>query len=537
MKCPRKYTPLVTLIALLSCSFSTHSVASAEATQSKPNIILIMADDLGWSDLGSYGGEIHTPVLDRLAEEGIRFSQFYNGSKCQESRATLLGGRYWQEDRAITLPRGKTMGHAMGEAGYATFAVGKWHLASNPVRRGFDRYWGHLGGSTDFFKGHSTYHLDDEPFDTATIEDFYATDAKVDFAIRFIDELRQKDRNKPFFLYLAFSAPHSPIQALPEDIMRYRGRYRIGWDEIRQQRYERMVEIGIFDERWPLSPRPDTIPAWESLTPVEQDFEDLRMATYAAMVDRMDQAIGRVLRKIAELDESENTLVIFLSDNGASPFDRHRRGTFYNGGLLPDPNARWQYGLGWANVSNTPFQHYKRNMFHGGQITPLIAHWPKGIKSHGKIVDDVGHIIDLMPTFIEVAGGQWPLQENGRTIEQPLRGESLLPVFKGQALNRKEPLFFHLYDHRAIIDGEWKLVSDWGRDWALFNLDADRTELVDLAESEPRHYLRLKNRWHVWWSEIDPEFMLYRTTDTTRWIEPTYRHLDDQTEDTQGQIR
>jgi arylsulfatase A-like enzyme len=530
-----KIKQFLPMTAILACIFTT-GATSAASTETKPNVVIIMADDLGWSDLGSYGGEIQTPVLDRLANEGIRFSQFYNASKCQETRTAFMGGRYWQETGGRTLRTGKTMGHAMRAAGYATFAVGKWHLASNPVNRGFDRYFGHLGGSTDFFRGHSSYHLDGEPFDVSSIENFYATDAQADFAIRFIEELRVDSPEMPFFLYLAFSAPHSPIQALPEDILRYRGLYRAGWDVIRQQRYERMVDLGIFDARWPLSPRPDSIPPWDALTQEEQDFEDMRMATYAAMVDRMDQAIGRVLGKITALEESDNTLVIFLSDNGASPFDRFRRGRFYDGGPLPNPNAQWQYGLGWSNVSNTPFLHYKRNMFHGGQLTPFIAHWPNGIKSRGEIVDTPGHVIDLMPTVIEVAGSHWPSQFEGRDIE-PLVGKSLLPLFQGGSFERSEPLFFHLYDHRAVIDGKWKLVSDWGRPWALFDLEKDRTELIDLSETEPRHFLRLKNQWHVWWNKMDPEFDLFRTTETTRWIEPVYRHLHDTTEESQGQIR
>jgi arylsulfatase A-like enzyme len=509
----------------------------AEAAGGKPNVVLILADDMGWSDLGSYGGEIETPTLDRLAAEGIRFTQFYNGSKCQETRASLLSGQYWQDSGGRAFRSGVTMGHAMRQAGYATFAVGKWHLASNPVDRGFDRYFGHLGGGTDFFKGHSSFRLDSQPFDVSTIEDFYATDAKADFAIRFIDELRNEDRDKPFFLYLAFTAPHSPIQARPEDIERYRGRYRIGWDEIRRQRYERMVELGVFDDQWPLSPRPGTIPAWDELSEIEQDFEDMRMATYAAMVDRMDQAIGRVLARIAELEEDGDTLVMFLSDNGASPFDRHRRGTFYQEGeRLPDADAGWQYGLGWANVSNTPFQHYKRNMFLGGQLTPLIAHWPAGMGAAGEIIDEPAHIIDLMPTFVDIAGSRWPTEFGGEEVK-PLPGKSFRPLLKGGRFEREKPLFFHLYDHRAVIDGDWKLVSDWGRPWALFNLAEDRTELNNLAEEEPRQFLRLKNLWHVWWSQRDPEFTLFRTTDTTRWIEPVYRHLDDDTEDTQGLIR
>jgi arylsulfatase A-like enzyme len=534
MKIAMFFRPSV-LISAAAVLSGTWTLPFAADTVRKPNILLIMADDLGWSDLGSYGGEIQTPVLDSLADKGLRFTQFYNGSKCQETRATLLGGRYWQDSGGITLRSGMTMGHAMREAGYATIAVGKWHLAGNPVDRGFDRYFGHLSGSTDFFKPHPSYHLDDRAWENPP-EDFYATDANADFSIRFIRELRQEDPEKPFFLYLAFNAPHSPIQAWPEDILRYRGLYRDGWDEIRRRRYERMVELGVFNEEWALSPRPETIPAWEELSETEQDFEDLRMSIYAAMVDRMDHAIGRVLAEIKSLGEEEDTLVVFLSDNGGSPFDRHRRGTLYHREALPDPNANWQYGLGWSNVSNTPFQHYKRNMFNGGKITPLIAYWPAGLKRRGEMTDQVAHIIDLMPTFLDVAGGEWPPEFDGQA-QSGLPGKSLRVLFESDHLERLDPLFFHLYDHRAVIQGEWKLVSDWGRPWALFNLRDDRTELKDLANEEPREFLRLKNLWHVWWSARDPDFTLFRTTDTTRWVEPSYRRLSDDTETTQGQIR
>jgi len=500
----------------------------------QPNIILIMADDLGWSDLGCYGGEIDTPHLDKLAAEGLRFTQFYTSSKCEPTRASVLSGQYWQHTGA-GLKEGITMGQALQGAGYATFAIGKWHLLGNPVDRGFNRYFGHLGGASDYFKGHSSHHLDDQPYQPDS-DSFYTTDANADFAIKFLEESRRNHPDQPFFLYLAFNAPHSPLQAWPEDIAKYRGRYRAGWDELRQQRYRRMIESGVFQGKWPLPPRPDTIPAWDSLTETEKDFEDMRMATYAAMVDRMDQAIGRLLASVRARGEEENTMVLFMSDNGASPFDRLRRGRFYQeGNAMPDPNAMWQYGLGWAHVSSAPFQHYKRNMFNGGMVAPLIVYWPAGLSRKGSVTDHPAHIIDLMPTFLEAAGGSLPRSFEGKPL-RALPGKNLLPLFQGGEPEPHEALYFQNFDHRAVISGGWKLVSDWGRSWALFNLDEDRTEMNDLSVQMPEQYQRLEGMWDDWWKAFRGGGP-FLTPGRSDWGEPSYRHLGDRTEDTQGRIR
>jgi arylsulfatase len=298
----------------------TGALAVHAGAATPPNILIILADDMGYSDLGCYGGEIQTPNLDRMAEKGLRFTQFYNSAKCEPTRASLMSGQYWQEC-GLGVKHGLTMGQAMRAAGYATFAVGKWHLDGNPIERGFDHYFGHLSGGSDYFKGNSSHRLDDKPFKPVDDGKFYTTDANADYAIQFITDSRKQNSDKPFFMYLAFNAPHGPLQAKPEDIAKYRGKYLIGWDKLREQRYQKQIQLGITKKEWALSPRPDTIPAWASLTEKEQAFEEVRMAVYAAQVDRMDQAIGRVLAKIKELGQEENTLVIFLSDNGASPFD------------------------------------------------------------------------------------------------------------------------------------------------------------------------------------------------------------------------
>ena len=496
----------------------SNPVATAPSA-SRPNVILILADDLGWSDLGCYGGEIQTPNLDRLAANGLRFTQFYNSAKCEPTRASLMSGQYWQ-DAGLGVKRGITMGQAMRAAGYATFAAGKWHLDGNPVERGFDRYFGHLSGASDYFKGDPSHRLDDQPFKPKD-ESFYTTDANADYAIKFTSDSRKQHPEKPFFLYLAFNAPHGPLQAWPEDIAKYRGQYRGGWDKLRQQRYQRMIELGVFKKEWALSPRPETIPAWDTLTDEEKGFEDLRMAIYAAMVDRMDQAIGRVMAALKELGQEENTLVMFMSDNGGSPYDRGRRGT------LPDRTASWEYGLGWANVSCTPFRHYKRNMFNGGACTPFIALWPAGIKPRGAITDQHGHIIDVMATLADVAGWSWPGQFDGKPLAA-LPGRSLRPIFAGEAAPPRPPLYFHLMDHRAVIAGEWKLVSDWGRPWELFNLAADRTELRDVSKGEPERFKELEQLWSAWWTRQNPN--LLRASGG----EPRYRPLNDQSERTQG---
>jgi arylsulfatase len=488
-------------------------VARAEQV-TKPNIILILADDMGYSDLGCYGGEIATPNLDQLAAGGMRFSQFYNSAKCEPTRASLMSGQYWQTC-GLGITKGITMGQAMKLAGYDTFALGKWHMNRNPVERGFDRYFGHLSGASDYFRGNDTYRLDGEKIDVKTIDNFYATDANADYAIEFIDEAHQADPDKPFFMYLAFNAPHSPLHAWPEDIAKYRGKYRQGWDQIRKERYRRLQEQGIVQAGWTLPPRPETIPAWDTLTEEEKDFEDMRMAVYAAMVDRMDQAIGRLLAKVEQHGETDNTLVIFLSDNGASPYDHGRRSVEQ----LEKGIGNINVGLGWANASATPFQHYKRNMYNGGSCTPCIVHWPGGIKNSGTITDQCSHIIDLMATIVDAGGVQWPAKVDDQAID-PLPGKSLLPILAGEQRTEHDALYFQLFDHRAMISGDWKLASDWNRPWALYNLKEDRTEMRDRSASNPEKMNSMLKRWQAWETKNVRHF-------ADAGGEPIYRHLHD----------
>jgi arylsulfatase len=496
------------------------ALVMAADNPAKPNIIVILADDMGYSDLGCYGGDIQTPNLDRMAAKGLRFTSFYNSAKCEPTRASLMSGQYWQ-DCGLGVKNGLTMGQAMRATGYATFAVGKWHLDGNPVERGFDHYFGHLSGGSDYFKGNPSHRLDDKPFKPADDGKFYTTDANADYAIQFITDARKQNPDKPFFMYLAFNAPHGPLQAWPTDIAKYRGNYLAGWDTLREQRYQKQIQLGITKKEWALSPRPDTIPAWTSLTEKEKEFEDVRMAVYAAQVDRMDQAIGRVLAKIKELGQEENTLVVFLSDNGASPFD-HGKVTDRRIEPLLDGSSHLGYGLGWANLSETPFRHYKRNMFNGGSCTPCIAFWPAGIKQPGTITDQRAHIIDLMATLIDVGGGKWPGEFDDEKIA-PLPGKSLRPLFVGEQRPPHDTLYFQLFDHRAVISGDLKLVSDWGRPWELFNLATDRTELHDLTKTQPEQVARLEKLWNDWAAKT-------ATRVHTAGNEPVYRRLADATE-------
>jgi len=491
------------------------SIESAGAAAARPNIVLILADDLGYSDVGCFGGEIQTPHLDRLAARGIRFTQFYNSAKCEPTRASLISGQYWQ-DAGLGIKKGLTMGEAMRESGYATFAVGKWHLDGNPVQRGFDRYFGHLSGASDYFKGNPSHHLDEVPLRPANDGRFYTTDANADYAITFITESHRAHPQKPFFLYLAFNAPHSPLQAWPEDIRKYRGKYLDGWDRLRVQRYERQLALGVMKPEWALSPRPATIPPWDTLTAEEKDFEDLRMAIYAAMVDRMDQAIGRVMAKLDELGQTENTVVIFLSDNGASPFDHGAKRSVDH---LNAGTGNLNYGLGWASLSSTPFRHYKRNMFNGGSCTPFIVHWPAGLKHPGTFNDQPAHIIDLMATFVDLSGKAWPARFAGKDVA-PLPGRTLRPFFSGDSRPPHPELYFQLFDHRAVIAGNLKLVSDWNRPWQLFDLAADRTELHDLAPAQPESAARLEKLWTDWAAKA-------KTPVRSAGGEPVYRHLHD----------
>jgi len=471
------------------------TLAQAEDTE-RPNIVLIMADDLGFADLGCYGSEIETPQLDRLAAGGLRFSQFYNTAKCHSSRVSLLTGLYSFQAGEESLNRGVTLAEVLSEAGYFTAMSGKWHLKKEPTDRGFHRYFGHLSGMTDFFIGDNTFRLNGKPFSDFG-EDFYTTDAMTDYGIRFIDEAREKE--KPFFLYLAYNAPHYPLQAPKEDVKKYRGNYKQGWDKLREQRYARQLKLGVIDSSTKLSPRPDYIPAWEELSDDDRDWEDFRMATYAAMVDRLDRNIGRLVEHLKEHDQWDNTVLMFCSDNGACPFERTK-----DSSKMPwEPRSFWTYDAGWAHAGNTPFRWYKQNQHEGGISSPMIAHWPKGLKTKpGSITHQPGHLIDFMATVIELGRGEYPSTHDGKAIE-PLMGKSLVPIFRGETRPGHDLLYFHFANNRAIRQGEYKLVSARGGKWELYDLSQDRSELKDLAGLHPEMVERLSGLWHQVAEDVD----------------------------------
>ncbi|MDA9857652.1 arylsulfatase [Rubripirellula sp.] len=480
-----------TIIACLAiCSLV--SLASEKAFAERPNIVLIMADDLGFADLGCYGSEIETPNLDALASSGMRFSQFYNTAKCHSSRVSLLTGLYCDQAGGAKLNHGATIAEVLGEAGYSTSMAGKWHLDKQPTDFGFQRYWGHLSGATNFFTGDDTFRLDGEVWEVPAQlngRPFYTTHAITDFAIDFLEEATEGE--KPFLLYAAFNAPHYPLQAPEKDVRKYDGVYDGGWDKLRVSRHQRQLESGLLPAKYKLSPRPDHVPAWKSLSKKEREWEADRMEVFAAMVDVLDQNVGRLVSFLKQKGVYDNTLILFCSDNGACPFER-TRGRY----LEPwDPNSYWTYDASWAHAGNTPFRLYKQNQHEGGISSPLIAHWPRGIKAEpGSITNQPGHLIDFMATFVDVADADYPTQIGNRVID-PLQGKSLLPILQGTERQAHENLYFHFGTDRALRQGPWKLVAAKLGRWELYNLDEDRTELNDLAAKYPERVDAMAKKW------------------------------------------
>ena len=486
-------------LLLVFCLTQT-AIASALADD-RPNIVLIMVDDMGFSDLGCYGGEVNTPNLDQLATSGLRFTQFYNCAKCETTRATLLSGQYHPSvgvgklDNCITIAEGMKLG------GYTTLMSGKWHMSSTPIERGFDRYFGHLSGACNFFKGDNTFRLDNERFDVPD-EGFYTTDANTDYALEF---LKDADSDKPFFLYLAYNAPHYPLQAPREEVEKYRGKYMMGWDELRKTRHARMKELGIVDPKWPLSPRPDDVPAWDEMTDEQKDEQDLLMATYAGMIDRVDQNIGRLVSHLKETARYENTLFMFLSDNGACPFQRTEAKTLKSKLMPWDPESYWTYDKRWAHACNTPLREYKQNQHEGGISTAFIAHWAKGIKEPGTITSQPAHLVDLMATGLDLADVEYPESYNGKSIGKA-QGLSLTPIFAGQQRQPHDELWFTFYGkNNALRAGDWKLVNIDNGPWELYNVTEDRTELNDLSKTQPEQLRDLQTRWDSLSKEVGIE--------------------------------
>ncbi|MXV15504.1 sulfatase-like hydrolase/transferase [Pedobacter sp. HMF7056] len=489
----------------------------------RPNVIIILADDMGYSDIGCFGGDARTPNLDALAAGGLKMTQFYNASRCCPSRASLLTGLYPHQAGVGDMVNTRvqpayqgylnqnsvTIAEAMKRSGYNTYMAGKWHVGQAPehwpVKRGFDRYFGLIDGANSYF-GNIPYRpnqtltiaLDDKPYDPGP--GYYSTDAYTDYAIKFIDE--GQPSGKPFFLYLAYQAPHWPLQALPEDIQKYKGKFMAGWDELRMQRFKRMKASGILPANAVLSPRDSSLRDWNTLNTDEKVRWDDQMAVYAAMIDRMDQNIGRLRKKLRELKQDKNTVIMFLSDNGASHEKINPTGftpqMFANSQkMASEPGSFTAYGIPGANVSNTPFRMFKHWEYEGGTSTPFIAYGP-GIVKPGIKSDRPAHLIDLMPTCLGLAAAPYPKQYRGNTIT-PAEGVSLLPVFRGNLWKGHPALFFEHEGSRAVRQGDWKLVSEFpANKWQLYNIRSDRAEIHDLGAKNPAKVKELVGLYENW---------------------------------------
>lgn len=477
--------PLLRLSAILLCFLAVAS--ESIAADKRPNILLMMVDDLGFADFGTYGSEIETPHIDRLANDGLRLTQFYNTAKCHSSRLALLSGQYSRYAGESDFRNAVTIAQVLKEAGYSTSMAGKWHLDKQPTDYGFEQYWGHLSGATDFFAGDDTFRMNGEVWnDFDKHEDFYVTDANVDFSIEFLDNALKED--KPFFHYIAFNAPHYPLHAPKEDIEKYLGRYDEGWEVLREERLAKQKKLGLFHKTLTLPPMPEHVPAWESLTDKQRQFESFRMAIYAAMVDRVDQNIGRMIAYLKEKGEFENTLIMLCSDNGACPFERSEH-------IDIEPwkaGSYYLYDASWATVGNTPFKHYKQTQHEGGISSPFIAHWPGKIKDVGGLDDELSHLIDVMATCIEVAGAKYPRRDG----LNPIQGKSLVPTFTGREREGHDDLFFSFGNCRALRQGDWKLVSFYQHRWELYHIANDRLEQNDLSDKYPMRVEAMKARWY-----------------------------------------
>lgn len=549
---------LAVVLAFLPISASPSALASAPNT--RPNIIMIMADDMGWSDLGCFGSEIQTPNLDALAAGGVRFTQFYNTARCCPTRATLLTGLYahqagighMMEDRGLDAYRGDlndrcvTIAEVLKTAGYRTYMAGKWHVTKKvrprgeqdrsnwPLQRGFDRFYGTIHGAGSFFDPNSLVRDNTliSPYADSEYQpkEFYYTDAINDHAARFVKEHARQHADQPFVMYVAHTAPHWPMHAKPADIEKYKGHYDKGYDAIRAARHERMKSLGLIDPAWKLAAQDGG--AWDDVK--DRAFELRCMEVFAAMIDCLDQGVGRLVQELKQTNQWDNTLILFFQDNGgcaegmgrggkvpgkrsAAPtlpplaadylqpdmIPRQTRDGFpmrQGYGVLPGAADTYHgYGRSWANVSNTPFREYKHWVHEGGISTPLIAHWPNGIPTsrHNSLESQPAHLIDLMATCVALSDAQYPVQFRGNDIH-PLEGVNLTPAFSGESLNRQQPIFWEHEGNRAIRDGNWKLVSKHPQGWELFDMQQDRTEQHDVATAHPEQVQRLSHLWQAW---------------------------------------
>lgn len=513
---PKKF--LVLVICLLNLSILK--------AQQRPNIILIMADDMGYSDIGCFGSEIPTPNIDKLASKGIRLSQFYNTARCCPTRAMLMTGLFPHQTGIghMTEEPGNeaaanwgtpgyqgslnkncvTVAEVLKPAGYHTYMTGKWHLGQKgeekwPLQRGFEKYYGILSGAASYMKPQGLRGLTYNNTKLSPPEgNYYTTDAFTDSAISFLNA--QSDE-KPFFLYLAYNAPHWPLQAKPEDIKKFENFYLKGWDEVREARYQKQLKLGIINKTTKLTARDSTVREWKALTEEEKKDVAYRMAVYAAQVNSIDQNIGKLLSTLEKQGKSKNTLIIFLSDNGACAEPYKELG----GGTMADINDKDKsgaisYGVGWANASNTPYRKWKRELEEGGISAPFIMSWPDGISSdlQNKVLTTPCYLIDIMPTFLEIAGAKYPSTYNGNNI-YPLEGRSMAALLKGRNISAHEYMYWEHEGNQAIRQGEWKAVKDREKkDWELFNLNKDRSEEDNIAAKNTGKLKSLVDKWQEW---------------------------------------
>ncbi len=504
-------------IAIVFCLMGLVGSARASAAESeRPNVIVILVDDMGFSDIGCYGSEIPTPSLDGLAAEGLRFTQFYNTGRCCPTRAALITGLYSHQAgighmtgdygvqgyRGVLNRRCITLGDAARRAGYLSTMTGKWHVGHRaewnmPRARGFDRFYGIPEGGGFYFqvKEGRTIRLNDETVGSVEKplpEGWYSTDAWIEYGLKFIDEALTAE--KPFFLYVAHNAPHFPLQARAEDIARFQGKYRKGWDVLSEERYVRQIEMGLIDKNWQKAARPEDVKAWDSLTDEEKDRFDHMMAAYAACVYAMDRSIGVLVDGLKERGQFDNTLILFMSDNGGCAESGP------NGRSEGDPTtaaSNWFCGKSWAWMEDTPFRKFKHFNHEGGIATPLIAHWPQGIAARGEWRRQPAHVIDIMATLVDVTGGNYPNVNDGISILPP-EGRSLVPAFADQPIDR-EAIYWEHEGNAAVRRGDWKLVRLGGKGaWELYNLKTDRTEQQDLAAEEPDLAKELEELWQAW---------------------------------------
>ncbi len=530
-------------------------VADAVLADNRPNIIVILADDLGFSDIGCFGSEIQTPNIDALAKNGIRYTQFYNTARCCPTRASLVTGLYPHQagvghmmvDRSLAGYRSNlnrncaTIAEVLRGAGYKTYMCGKWHVThfdgpnddqSNwPVQRGFDKFYGTLRGYGSLYDPSALCRqnkfITPENDPEYKPKQFYYTDALSDNAVQYIRAHQQESAGKPFFMYLAYTAAHWPMHALEKDIDKYRGKFDNGYDPVRKARFEKLKQLGLLDPKWDFTP---TAGDWAGVK--RKKWEARCKEVFDAMIDNMDQGIGRVIAELKKQNQLDNTLILFLHDNGGCAEDMGRKGEQTGEGLrlhpmkpdelqpqtkppmqtrdgrlvrtgpgvMPGPEDTYiAYGRAWANVSNTPFREYKHWVHEGGISTPLIAHWPKGIaaKRVGAVENAPGHVIDIMATCVDVARADYPKQLNGNEIK-PMEGISLRSTFEGQPLKRTVPIFWEHESNRAVRDGKWKLVAKADEKWELYDMEADRTEMHDLASAKPELVKSMSKRWDEW---------------------------------------